>query len=278
MKEKLTLGISPCPNDTYIFSALLMGKVKPEIPVNPYIADVEELNKKTAKKELDISKISVFAYLSAWRDYVLLNCGGAIGKGCGPILVARRDLTPEEIQKATVAIPGKMTTAHFLLEYLNLHKGRRIEMIFHEVMPSVVSGKVDAGVVIHEGRWTYGQYGLTMVKDLGKYWEETTGLPLPLGVIAVKRSFAPEIAPLFENSIRASIDFARRCPDEVKPFIKNHAQEMDDLIIDKHIEAFVTPFTVDLGAEGKEAIKHLIFSACRCFNIEPPNIPIFWDE
>ncbi len=274
----LKLGFSSCPNDTFIFGALANNFLESEPGFNVFIGDITELNQRAIQGELDIVKISAFAYLNIWQDYTILTTGGALGKGCGPIVVARQGKNPRELAGCKMAIPGKHTTAHFLLDFAGFHHGERIEMLFHQIMPSVKKGAIDAGVVIHEGRWTYHQFGLKQILDLGAFWEETTKLPLPLGVIAIKRRIDKKTMANVNSLIKKSIDYARKNSNKIWPFILKHAQEMDREIINRHIESFVNEYSLDLGNEGKEAIRELLNKACDKLKIQKPSLPLFWDD
>lgn len=280
--RNIKLGISPCPNDTFIFGPILLGYVPlPGMRVMPHIADVEELNGLAAACELDVVKISIHAYIDIWKHYVLLTSGGAIGQGCGPIIVAKRELSDDELRIANIAIPGRRTTAHLLLELFDLHKGKKTEMVFREIMPAVQRGDVDAGVVIHEGRWTYQYFGLVCTRDLAMLWEEATGLPLPLGGIAIRRELGRDVAECLNYCIQKSILYARDHVDEIMPFILDHAQEMDRDIVQKHIESFANEFSLEAGSEGKRAIVTIIEKACKKFGTGGDikgAVPFFGDD
>lgn len=263
MNRTLQLGYSPCPNDTHIFFALSEGRIDTE----PYrfevlLADVEVLNQRAYQHIPDITKVSIHAILHLLDEYCLLRSGGAMGRGCGPLVVAREPLSMEELRHKTIAIPGKWTTANFLLQFHGEHRGERIEMVFDQIMPAVACGEVDAGVIIHEGRFTYPAMGLQKVLDLGAWWETKTGLPLPLGGILIRRSLGPETARFVETKIRESLLYAREHPEEAWPFIRSHAQEMEPDVIRRHIDTFVNDFSLDMGTEGEKAIRYLLEAAC----------------
>lgn len=280
--DVLRLGFSPCPNDTFIFGGLV-GGARHALPLPlPFdldyvICDVEELNRMALRKALDITKISVGSYPSVADSYVILTSGGALTRTDGPVVVSRRLMSLEEFRSAYVAIPGKGTTAARLLDILNLHDGHRIEMLFSDIMPAVLKGDVDAGVVIHEGRWTYKSYGLVKLLDLGILWEKAFSVPLPLGVIIIRRDLVNNgYARVINEAIYQSIRYSRNHREEVDAFIKQHATEMSRDIIDRHIEAFVNEFSEDLGDVGKRAIRQFI----KKINHEGSALPerIFWDE
>ena len=279
MNQTLRLGYSPCPNDTFIFFGLAEGKVD----VEPYrfditLADVEQLNRKAGERELEISKVSMSAILHLLDDYWLLRSGGAMGRGCGPLVVAREPVTMEDLAERPIAIPGKMTTANLLLRLCGTHRGPSIEMPFDRIMQAVAAGEVDAGVIIHESRFTYPSMGLRLVRDLGEFWELKTGLPLPLGGIVMKRSLGPDAAELVEAKIRESLLYARAQPGEAWPYITAHAQEMDPEVIGQHIEMFVNDFSLDIGSEGERAVRFLLEAAAREENITLAGKSIFWDR
>ena len=274
----LTLGISPCPNDTFIFEALIHRRLPSACGVRTHMADVEELNTLARKGALEITKLSLAAALEVLDHYVLLRSGAALGRGCGPLLVARPGLSPGRYAAATIAIPGRMTTANLLLSLNGEFAGRRREMIFDAVMPAVKNGDADLGVIIHEGRFTYARQGLTLVRDLGEWWESATRMPLPLGVIAVRRDLGMRTALAIEKSIRESLLFARAHPLVGQNFIRSHAQEMDPAVMSAHIAAFVNDFSLSLGPEGQNAVMTLLEAGAREKGIPLPDLPIFVEE
>ena len=274
----LTLGYSPCPNDTFIFHALSQGR----IDTSPYrfdvtLEDVDALNRKARVGALDVSKVSANAVSRILDHYWLLRSGGALGRGCGPLVVARQKLSPEQLRAGRMAIPGRLTTAYLLLRLNGMHEGPVLEMPFDRIMPAVAAGEAEAGRIIHEGRFTYGSHGLTAVLDLGEWWEARTGLPLPLGVIAIKRSLGAQTAGDVESIIRQSLLHARSNPDEARPYICEHAQEMEPSVIERHIETFVNDFSISMGKEGEESVRYLLRESCRIEGIPFPSRPIFWE-
>lgn len=277
---QLELGISPCPNDTWIFYALANGKIDLPFDINIYMADVEDLNLRARTKDIAATKLSVAAMVDCLDDYILLRAGGALGHGCGPIVVTKQDTCFQSAREPDkkVAIPGKLTTANMLLSLNNSLKGERVEMLFDEVMPAVQDGKVDAGVVIHEGRFTYEKFGLKKVLDLGQWWENTTNLPLPLGAIAVRRDLGMDVARQLEKAIQASLAYVQKNPDEATAYIKEHAQEMDNAVIGEHIATFVNKFSMELGTDGEFAIQTLLEKGFQLAGKPMPTVAMFVED
>lgn len=255
--QSLRLGLSPCPNDTYIFHALLHGLVPAPAALIPHMADVEELNTLARQGQLEVTKLSLGVVAEIMDDYALLSSGAALGWGCGPLVVARKELSPEEWKNATVAVPGLLTTANLLLTLHGGFQGPRREMLFSDVMPAVARGEADMGLVIHEGRFTYEKLGLTKELDLGQWWESEFHLPLPLGAIAVRRDVPLALARRIQGAITGSLAHANAHPEASREYVRAHAQEMADSVTQAHIKTFVTNFSLDLGAEGRAAIEHL---------------------
>jgi len=256
----LTFAYSPCPNDTFAFHAAKEGLVEgPEFEVEHH--DVETLNRRAFAGRYDVTKLSFGALGRLLDDYALLRSGGALGHGVGPIVVAREDLDPSQLAspELDVVIPGELTTAHLLLRLHSPSFEPADELIFDEIMPAVADGEYDAGLVIHEGRFTYEDYGLTQILDLGEWWEEETGAPVPLGCIAVRRDITPEDAERVESALRRSVEHARENPDneDLRAYIREHAQEMDDDVLRRHIELYVNEYTVGMGDEGVSAVREL---------------------
>jgi 1,4-dihydroxy-6-naphthoate synthase len=258
---KLTLGFSPCPNDTFIFDALIHHKIDTEdLEFEVVFDDVETLNQKAFKAELDITKLSYHAYGYALKDYVLLDAGSALGFGVGPLLICKtkQDLNNENLR---VGIPGKFTTANFLLSLAYPHLKNKIELVFSDIEQKLLDEEIDLGLIIHENRFTYQDKGLLKVKDLGEYWEEHTKCAIPLGGIVIKRSLPDTIKQKVNRLIKKSVEFALENPKSALPFIKSHAQEMDEKVMYQHIELYVNKYSVDLGEEGKKAIEILFDQA-----------------
>jgi 1,4-dihydroxy-6-naphthoate synthase len=266
---KLSLGFSPCPNDTFIFDALVHGKIDTEgLEFQVVMADVEELNRRAFMNDLDITKLSYHAYAYLIEKYVLLDSGSALGNNCGPLLIAKQPMTDEAINEASIAIPGKYTTANFLLSLAFPEATNKKEMLFSEIENAVLDGTADAGLIIHENRFTYEQKGLKKIIDLGEFWEESTGLPIPLGGIVVKRSLPEEIQRKVNRVLERSVRFALENPGQTGDFVKAYAQEMSEEVMYSHINLYVNDFTVNLGGEGRTAIGRL-FDVARAKGIIP---------
>jgi 1,4-dihydroxy-6-naphthoate synthase len=255
---KLTLGFSPCPNDTFIFDALVNGKIDTEgIDFDYFLADVEELNKKAFRSQLDITKISTHAYAYAAGDYLILDSGSALGYGNGPLLIAKRSLDPEEVNGLTIAIPGKYTTANLLFSIAWPGAGNKREFLFSDIEDAILDGRAGAGLIIHETRFTYSNRGLVKIADMGEYWEKLTGFPIPLGNIVISRKIPVNIALKVNRLIRKSVEFAFADPGSSADFVASHAREMDRQVMNNHIKLYVNDFTADLGEKGRAALREL---------------------
>jgi 1,4-dihydroxy-6-naphthoate synthase len=259
----LTLGYSPCPNDTFIFYALVHGKLAGAPAVREVLEDIETLNGMASRQELDIVKVSFHALGHFRQHYCLLHAGGALGRGCGPLVVARPGVTAEGLADARVAIPGRMTTAALLMRLYAPQVRDIVVMPFHEIMQAAAAGDVDAGVIIHESRFTYPRFGLEKIVDLGQWWESTTGHPIPLGGIAARRALGDETIARIDAALRASVDFAHAHPEDVRDYVAAHAQEMEREVMEAHIELYVNEHTTDYGADGEAAIANLLDRADR---------------
>lgn len=262
---RLTLGFSPCPNDTFIFDALIHHKIDTEgLDFEVYYEDVETLNQKAFNGDLDVTKLSYHAYAYAVENYVLLNAGSALGFGVGPLLICKR---PELMDSSSipenllVGIPGKYTTANFLLGLAFPHLVNKQEMVFSAVEQALLDERIDLGLIIHENRFTYQDKGLHKIMDLGDYWERTTGSPIPLGGIVAKRQLPEEILRRIDRVIRKSVEYAFANPKSGLGFIRLHAQEMSEAVMYKHIELYVNRYSLSLGDEGKTAIRTLFDKA-----------------
>ncbi len=257
---KLTLGISPCPNDTFIFDALVNGKIDTEgFEFEVFLEDVETLNQWALEGKLDITKLSFPAFFKSLSHYTLLNAGSAIGKGVGPLLIsdAAHELTDEEINQASIALPGQNTTANLLFSFAYPYVTDKTFMIFSAIEDALVNKEVDMGVIIHENRFTYQQKGLHKIKDLGEYWEEKMELPLPLGGIAINQSVKRSTALKINALICKSLDYAFANYPVIPDYVKQHSQTMSEDVMRQHINLYVNNYSLDLGEEGKLAIENL---------------------
>jgi 1,4-dihydroxy-6-naphthoate synthase len=255
-----TLGFSPCPNDTFIFDALVNHKIDTEgIDVQAILEDVETLNEWALAGKLDITKLSFPAFFQSAAEYVLLNSGSALGKGVGPLLItkSKNNLSTEEIIDSAIALPGKNTTANLLFSFAFPTAQKKQFIIFSGIEDAVLSGKTGLGVIIHENRFTYQQRGLHKVMDLGEYWEMKMNAPIPLGGIAIKRNIDPSVADKINKLIRRSLDYAFANYPSITEYVKQHSQEMSEDVMRSHIELYVNNYSLDLGDDGKKAIEIL---------------------
>ncbi len=264
-----SLGFSPCPNDCFIFDALVHKKIDTHgIDFTIVMEDVEALNNRAFKQELDITKLSYHAFIYLTQHYALLNSGSALGFNCGPLLVKDSKNEVKDINAASIAIPGKYTTANFLLSLAFPNAKNKKELLFSDIEGAVLSHQVDAGLLIHENRFTYEQKGLEKIIDLGEFWDSLIHAPIPLGGIVVKRSVDVNLQKTIDNLIKQSVEFAFANPESCMGFVKQHAQEMSEEVIKKHIALYVNDFSVDLGNVGKNAIQLLIDKAIETKLIE----------
>jgi 1,4-dihydroxy-6-naphthoate synthase len=249
-ENRLNIAYSPCPNDTFIFC-----KLTRQADVQTHLHDVETLNRRAFEEKFDVTKLSFHAWLLLQDRYELLNFGAALGRGCGPLVIAK---TGGELHAdSVIAVPGEYTTAHLLLRLWNPELKNRIFMPFDKIMDAVESSAADAGVIIHEGRFVFEGRGFTCLQDLGDWWEAETGAPIPLGCIAARKSLGTERIAEIERRLKDSIEAAFADPDATRGYVKQHAQELDDDVIRKHIETYVNDFSLDLGDEGRAAIATL---------------------
>jgi len=286
---KLSLGFSPCPNDTFIFDALIHHKVDTEgLDFDVFYDDVETLNQKAFNAALDITKLSYHAYAYAADKYVLLDAGSALGFGVGPLLIAKDPALAARLSVAgdggavrreplIVGIPGRYTTANFLLGLAFPELGNKQEMVFSAIEQALIDGRIDVGLIIHENRFTYKQKGLHKIVDLGDYWERTTGAPIPLGGIVANRRLPDDIKHKINRVIRRSVEFAFANPQSGIDFIRSHAQEMSDEVMYKHIELYVNRFSIELGAEGRAAV-HTLFRKAQELRLVPQSLPALFLE
>jgi len=289
--EPLVLAYSPCPNDTFIFHAWVNG-LSPEAPaVTTVLADIDVLNSLALAGKADVVKLSAYAFAFVQDRYAILHSGAALGQGCGPLVVTSKtsSLRPapsptrvsalaHELAQARVAIPGELTTAALLAGLLTGGLRRPVVMPFERIMSACAAGEVDAGVIIHEGRFTYGRYGLRRLVDLGEWWEATTELPLPLGVIAVARSLSQGVQERVERALQASVKKARSLPENAMGYVLEHAKELEPEVCKAHIELYVNDFTEDLGDEGEKALRHMLDLAADCGLAPRLRMSLFWDR
>ncbi|MFM8450818.1 MAG: 1,4-dihydroxy-6-naphthoate synthase [Haliscomenobacter sp.] len=273
---KLTLGFSPCPNDTFIFDALVHQKVDTEgLEFDVRLADVEELNQGAFAGTLDITKLSYHALGYALDKYVLLDSGSALGNNCGPLLIAREQVPRDQIPGLHIAIPGKYTTANFLLGLAFPEATHKTPLLFSDIEDALLQGRVDAGLIIHENRFTYESKGLVKLIDLGEYWETQTQMPIPLGGIVVRRDLNPDIQHKVSRVLRRSVDFALDNPRQTLSYVRCHAQEMDESVMFQHIGLYVNDYSRSLGQRGKAAVQLLFDKALMLQLIPPVTTPIF---
>lgn len=270
----LSLGFSPCPNDTFIFDALIHHKIDTEgLDFNVSFDDVETLNQKAIKGELDITKLSFHAFAYVYEKYALLDAGSALGFGVGPLLISKNEYLashPDNLNKdLRVGIPGKYTTANFLLGIAFPHLTEKQEMVFSEIEQAVIDNRIDLGLIIHENRFTYMDKGLHKVMDLGNYWEQLTGCAIPLGGIVINRNLDQETKEKVNRILRRSVEYAFANPKSGIEFIKQHSQEMSEEVMYKHIELYVNKYSIDLGVEGRKAIDVLFTMAQEKGLIQP---------
>jgi 1,4-dihydroxy-6-naphthoate synthase len=261
----IRLGFSPCPNDTFIFHAIANKKIALDgLPFSLTIKDVETLNRLAMKRALDVVKVSCHAFHYLKDDYHFLDAGAALGRGCGPLIVCRDHLDAKDLLRGKIAIPGKLTTAFLLLRLFLASYGMApssehfVEMPFHEIMEAVESGRAHAGLIIHEGRFTYPEYGLVRIADLGSWWEGETGMPIPLGGIIARKSLGNAVIKNLEELIRSGIEYSTAHEDESMLYIRGHAQELSDTVIREHIALYVNDYTSNIGMDGRAALDELL--------------------
>jgi 1,4-dihydroxy-6-naphthoate synthase len=257
---KLTLGFSPCPNDTFIFDALVNQKIDTgDFEFEVELEDVQTLNEWALEGRLDISKVSYGALTGILPEYILLNSGGALGKGAGPLLITKYELkNTETVDDLLVAVPGKNTTAHVLFSLAFPKVKQKKFMVFSAIEEAVLSGEVDAGVIIHENRFTYEQKGLKKIVDLGEFWEQETGYPIPLGGIVMKRQFDETVRRQVDELIKQSLAYAFSNYPDISDYVKENAQEMEEKVMRQHIDLYVNDYSLQLGRDGRAAIQKFL--------------------
>jgi len=256
---KLSLGFSPCPNDTFIFDALVNRKIDTgDFMFDVVLEDVQTLNRWALEKKLDLSKISYGVWPLLQKDYSLLDAGGALGKGVGPLLISKNNILLKDINQLTVAIPGEQTTAHLLFSMAFPQAKRKKFMVFSRIEGAVLNGEVDCGVIIHENRFTYMQKGLVKQMDLGEYWEQKTKAPIPLGGIVMRNEYSAKDRAELDRLIRDSVAYAEAYYPDLSDYVIQHAQEMQESVIRQHIDLYVNQFSLSLGEEGRRAVDLLL--------------------
>jgi 5,8-dihydroxy-2-naphthoate synthase len=255
---RLSFGFTPCPNDAFAFHALVHGFVPAPFEVEPVLLDIEELNRRAGKGELQLTKLSFGAAAAAGDRYRLLRSGAALGRGVGPLVVAREQSSLEKAAPGRVAVPGRETTAFALLRLAAPALGEVVELRYDRILDAVVAGEVDAGLIIHESRFTYREHGLVSVADLGEWWEGDTGLPVPLAGIFARDDLEPELVDGAEVAIRASVEYAFAHPEASRDYVRSLAHELSDEVCAAHIDLYVNEHSVDIGDDGLMAIDRLI--------------------
>lgn len=275
--QEMSLGFSPCPNDTFIFNALINGLIDSgDLSFRERLEDVETLNAAVIAGLLDVSKVSFHLFGHVRESYALLPSGGALGRGCGPLVVSRSLEEAENLHGKTVAVPGRFTTAALLLRLFNPGLEKVVYLPFHEIMPAVAEGRVDAGVIIHESRFTYPSFGLRKLVDLGEWWETETGHPIPLGGIVARRSLGTDLGRRIGELIRRSVEYAFSHPEAARGYIARHAQEMSEEVCQAHIALYVNKYSLDYGADGAAAIKCLFRLAEEKGIVSGSSSPLFF--
>ena len=267
----LSLGFSPCPNDCFMFDAIVHRRIDTEgLEFRVVMADVEALNKSAFAGEADVTKLSYHAFAHCASSYVLLDAGSALGRNCGPLLISKRAISAAEVDAGglKIAIPGRYTTANFLLGLAFPGARDRTELLFSAIEPALLNDEFDAGLIIHENRFTYQDKGLKKIVDLGEFWERETGAPIPLGGIVVNRSLPDDVKQRVNRVVRRSVEYAFAHRAASLPFVREHAQEMSEKVMYRHIDLYVNEFSVDLGVEGRRAVE-LLFDRARATGIIP---------
>jgi len=269
---KFSLGFSPCPNDCFMFDAIVNKRIDLEgLEFAERLADVEALNKSAFAGEADVTKLSYHAYAYCAAKYVLLDAGSALGRNCGPLLISKRAISEQDVAGGTlrIAIPGKYTTANFLLGLAFPQARKKTELVFSEIEGALLRDEYDAGLIIHENRFTYEAKGLKKIIDLGEFWESETGAPIPLGGIVIKRSLSDEVKRTVNRVLRRSVEYAFANRAASLPYVREHAQEMSEDVMYKHIDLYVNEYSVELGVEGRRAVE-LLFERARAAGLIPP--------
>ena len=278
---KLTLAFSPCPNDCFMFDAMVNRRIDLEgLEFDVRLADIEALNHGAFAGEPDVTKLSFHAYAYCADRYVLLDAGSALGRNCGPLLISKRPIAQEEVARGAVsiAIPGKFTTANFLCGLAFPRAQNKTEVLFSDIEPAVLADRFDAGLIIHENRFTYQAKGLKKIIDLGEFWETETGAPIPLGGIVIKRSLPDAVKESVNRIMRRSVEYAFAHREASLPYVREHAQEMSEEVMYQHIDLYVNDYSVDLGVDGRRAVEVLFERAQRSGIIPAVRAPLFLDS
>ena len=268
----LTLGFSPCPNDCFMFDAMVHKRIDLEgLEFDVRMADIEALNAAAFAGQIDVTKLSFHAYAYCIGNYVLLDAGSALGRNCGPLLISKREISQEEVARGNVkiAIPGKYTTAHFLLSLAFPGATNKSELLFSAIEGALLDGSFDAGLIIHENRFTYTAKGLKKIIDLGEYWETETGAAIPLGGIVVNRALPEDVQQKLNRVMRRSVEYAFANRAASLPFVRAHAQEMSEDVMYQHIDLYVNDYSVDLGRDGRRAVE-VLFERAKSSGVIPP--------
>lgn len=274
----LSIAYSPCPNDTFIFDALAHQKIDTEgLTFDIIHGDVETLNREAMDGKYDITKLSYHAFAYMSNQYQLLTAGSALGRGCGPLMISKDEIPRSKIEFCLIGIPGRLTTANFLMTLAFPEAATKKEMVFNEIENALLNDAIDIGLIIHENRFTYIHKGLKKIIDLGEWWEKKYQLPIPLGGIVTRRDFEPELQLKINRVVKRSVEFALANPAQTMQYVRDHAQEMDEQVMQQHIALYVNDFSVDLGEEGKAAINALYEVAAEKKIIPGMHYPLFVD-
>ena len=276
----LSLGFSPCPNDCFMFDAIVNERIDLEgLEFSIRLADVEALNRAAFAGEADVTKLSYHAYAFCIDGYVLLDAGSALGRNCGPLLISKRAIAKDEVAAGglSIAIPGRYTTANFLLGLAFPNATNKTELVFSAIEPALLEDRFDAGLIIHENRFTYEARGLKKIIDLGEYWERETGAPIPLGGIVIRRSLPDELKQRVNRVLRRSVEYAFAHRAASLEFVRAHAQEMSEDVMYRHIDLYVNEYSIDLGSEGRRAVELLFEKAAASGIIPPADNTLFLD-
>jgi 1,4-dihydroxy-6-naphthoate synthase len=281
MTMSLTLAFSPCPNDCFMFDAIVHRRIDMEgLEFDVHLADVEALNRDAFAGATDVTKLSYHAFAWCAERYAMLTAGSALGRNCGPLLISRRAITLDEVAAGHVhiAIPGQYTTANLLLGLACPAATRKTAMVFSDIETAVLDGRVDAGLIIHENRFTYESRGLRKIIDLGEYWESTSGCAIPLGGIVIRRTLPADVQERVDRVLRRSVDYAFAHRDVTLPYVRVHAQDMNDDVMFKHIDLYVNDYSLDVGKEGRRAVDTLFARAHAAGVIPQLQVPLFVDR